>query len=160
VHGLIRQSAFAADTHSLGFVSDAELPTLYRAADLFVFPSLFEGFGLPPVEAMACGCPVLSSARGGLEEVIGNAAAVLDPECTADIQTQLTRLAGDRHALDELRAKGLAQAAQFDWRLTAAATLKTYTDAVAKNKQTPPIVTRTLLPRANFKPERMGSLAR
>jgi glycosyltransferase involved in cell wall biosynthesis len=160
VHGLIRQSAFAADIHSLGFVPDAELPTLYRAADLLVFPSLFEGFGLPPVEAMACGCPVLASARGGLEEVIGNAAAVLDPESTADIQAQLTRLAGDLHALDELRAKGLAQAAQFDWRLTAAATLKTYSDAVAKNKPMMPAVTKAPLLRANSRPERMGSLAK
>jgi glycosyltransferase involved in cell wall biosynthesis len=160
VHGLIRQSAFASDIHSLGFVSDEELPTLYRAADLFVFPSLFEGFGLPPVEAMACGCPVLSSARGGLEEVIGDAAAILDPECTADIQAQLTRLAGDLHALEKLRVKGLAQAAKFDWRLTAAATLKAYTDAVAKNKKTPPTGTRVPLLRANSRPERMGSLAK
>jgi glycosyltransferase involved in cell wall biosynthesis len=160
VHGLIRQSAFASDIHSLGFVSDEELPTLYRAADLFVFPSLFEGFGLPPVEAMACGCPVLSSARGGLEEIIGDAAAILDPECTADIQAQLTRLAGDLHALEKLRVKGLAQAAKFDWRLTAAATLKAYTDAVAKNKKTPPTGTRVPLLRANSRPERMGSLAK
>jgi glycosyltransferase involved in cell wall biosynthesis len=160
VHRLIQQSAFAADIRSLGFVPDEELPTLYRAADLFVFPSLFEGFGLPPVEAMACGCPVLSSARGGLEEVVGDAAAILDPECIADIQAQLTRLAGDLHALDELHAKGLAQAAQFDWRLTAAATLRTYTEAVAKNKRTPPAGTRIPLLRANFRPERLGFLAR
>ncbi|HXA14841.1 MAG TPA: glycosyltransferase family 1 protein [Opitutaceae bacterium] len=160
VHGLIRQSAFVADIHSLGFVPDAELPTLYRAADLFVFPSLFEGFGLPPVEAMACGCPVLSSARGALGEVIGDAAAVLDPESTADIQTQLTWLARDLHALEKLRVKGLAHAAQFDWRLTAAATLKTYTDAVTKNNRPPPIVIRTPLLRASPRPERMGSLSR
>jgi glycosyltransferase involved in cell wall biosynthesis len=137
VHGLIRQSAFAADIRSLGFVADADLPTLYRAADLFVFPSLFEGFGLPPAEAMACGCPVLASARGGLGEVIGDAAAILDPESTIDIQAQLTRLAGDIRAREHLRAKGLSQAASFDWRRTAASTLEVYASAAAKMKRIP-----------------------
>lgn len=160
VHESIQKSAFSADIHSLGFVPDEELPSLYRAAALFVFPSLFEGFGLPPVEAMACGCPVLSSACGGLEEVIGDAAAILDPECAADIQTQLTRLAGDLPALDKLRIKGLAQAAQFDWRITAAATLKTYTDAVAKNKRPPPTGIKMPLHRARLSSGLIGSLAR
>jgi len=142
VQGLVRQSAFAADIHPLGFVADEELPMLYRAADLFVFPSLFEGFGLPPIEAMACGCPVLSSTSGALGEVIGDAAAILDPESTTDIQTQLTRLAGDIRARNELRAKGLVRAALFDWRRTAAATLEAYASAAAKNKRSPLVVRR------------------
>jgi len=66
IHNLIRQSPFSAHIRKLGFVTDTDLPTLYRAADLLVFPSLFEGFGLPPVEAMACGCPVLTSTSGAL----------------------------------------------------------------------------------------------
>ncbi len=140
VHRLIAQSVFAADIHSLGFVPDADIPSLYRAADLFVCPSLFEGFGLPVVEAMACGCPVLASARGALAEVLGEAAAILDPENTADIQRQLTRLAGDFRAREDLRAKGLARAAQFDWRRTAASTLEVYAAAAFKNNQVQPVI--------------------
>jgi glycosyltransferase involved in cell wall biosynthesis len=159
VHGLIRASAFAADIRPLGFLPDAELPSLYRAAELFVFPSLFEGFGMPPIEAMACGCPVLTSRRGALGEVVGDAAAILDPESAEDIQAQLTRLAGDAHAREELRAKGLARAPLFDWQRTAAATLDAYADAVAKNKRTPPVGKR--VPTRSFGargiPTRMGS---
>ena len=62
---------FASEIRCLGFVSDEALPNLYSAADVFVYPSLFEGFGLPPIEAMACGCPVISSDRDSLGEILG-----------------------------------------------------------------------------------------
>ncbi|HTB81356.1 MAG TPA: glycosyltransferase family 1 protein [Opitutaceae bacterium] len=161
VHELIRQSAFAADIRPLGFVPAPELPVLYRAADLFVFPSLFEGFGLPPVEAMACGCPVLASRRGALGEVIGSDAAILDPENIADIQAQLTFLAGNAHAREKLRSRGFLRAAQFDWQRTALATLQTYADAAAKNKWPPSVTTAAFasLAEANAQRERMGSFA-
>jgi len=71
IHEAIRNSKFANDIRCLGFVPDGQLPELYRAADVFVYPSLHEGFGLPPIEAMACGCPVIASTRGALAEVIG-----------------------------------------------------------------------------------------
>lgn len=134
VHEMIRRSPFARDIRPLGFVPDADLPTLYRAADLFVFPSLFEGFGLPPIEAMACGCPVLASNHGALGEIIGDAAALLDPENVGDIQTQLVRLAGNESEREALVAKGIAHAARFDWRRTAAATVEIYISAVTKSK--------------------------
>jgi glycosyltransferase involved in cell wall biosynthesis len=146
VHAAIRQSPVARDIRPLGFVPQADLPTLYRAADLFVFPSLFEGFGLPPVEAMACGCPVLTSARGALAEVIGDAAAVLDPESVGDIQAHLTRLAGDPGAREEWRAKGLVHAARFDWRRTAAATLEVY--AAAQGRRPRPAAAELTAPGA------------
>ncbi len=132
VHELIRRSPFAGDIHTLGFVPEADLPTLYRAADLFVFPSLFEGFGLPPIEAMACGCPVLASTCGALGEVIAGAAATFNPEDAADMGAQLARLAADAGAREQWRARGLARAARFDWRRTAAATLVAYADAAAR----------------------------
>jgi len=132
VHALIRASPFARDIHGLGFVPAADLPDWYRAADVFVFPSLFEGFGLPPVEAMACGCPVLASARGALAETVGGAAGLLEPEETAQIQSQLTRGAGDAAWREQLRAGGLVRARAFDWRTTAAATLGVYARAAAR----------------------------
>jgi glycosyltransferase involved in cell wall biosynthesis len=137
VHTATRQSSFARDIHCLGFVPDVDLPALYRAAELFVFPSLFEGFGLPPVEAMACGCPVLSSTRGALDEVVGDAAAILDPDSTTDMQAQMTRLAADNAARDKLRIKGLAHAAQFNWQETATATLAVYARAAASFNPAP-----------------------
>ena len=85
-------SPFANDIRFLGFVPDADLPNLYRAARCMVYPSLFEGFGLPPIEAMACGTPVISSTRGALEEVVADAALVVDPEDVANIARALTSL--------------------------------------------------------------------
>jgi glycosyltransferase involved in cell wall biosynthesis len=114
---------------SLGFVSDDELPRLYRAASAFVYPSLYEGFGLPPAEAMACGCPVIASTRGSLAEVIGDAALTVDPESVADIATKLTLLASDPVRAEALIRAGLCQARQFDWARTAAQTLDVYQKA-------------------------------
>jgi glycosyltransferase involved in cell wall biosynthesis len=126
IHAAIRQSPFASDICSLGFVANDELPNLYRAADVFVYPSLYEGFGMPPIEAMACGCPVISSTRGSLGEVIGDAAAIVEPEAVASITKQLITLAGDASLRERLRAAGLWQAKQFDWNRTARETLKVY----------------------------------
>ena len=131
IHALIRGSPFARDIHRLGFVPSADLPDWYRAAEVFVFPSLFEGFGLPPVEAMACGCPVLSSTCGALAETIGDAAGRLEPGDVAQIQGQLTRAATDASWRDHLRAAGLIRARDFNWRTTAAATLGVYARAIA-----------------------------
>jgi glycosyltransferase involved in cell wall biosynthesis len=126
IHSAIQQSPCAPDIRSLGFVPDADLPDLYRAAGAFVYPSLFEGFGMPPIEAMACGCPVISSARGALGEVIGSAAAVVDPENPAFLMAQLCIVATSEIARNRLRAAGLVQARKFDWTKTAAATLRVY----------------------------------
>lgn len=134
IHAAIKQSPFAADIRSLGFVSNEVLPDLYRAADVFVYPSLYEGFGLPPVEAMACGCPVISSARGSLGEVIGDAAIVVDPENIQAMAEQLRILTTDDALKNRLRAAGLAQARKFDWSRTAAETLKVYERAVNTSK--------------------------
>jgi glycosyltransferase involved in cell wall biosynthesis len=128
------QSPFSQDIRHLGFIADADLPDLYRAADAFVFPSLYEGFGLPVLEAMACGCPVLSSTRGSLGEVLADAAETVKPEDIADLQRQLTRLASDVELRERLRAAGLKRAQHFDWQKTAAATLETYAWAARAEK--------------------------
>ena len=132
IHAALKSSPFASDIRSLGFVDNADLPNLYRAADVFVYPSLFEGFGLPPVEAMACGCPVISSGCGSLAEVVGNAAAMVDPESISSIASVLTTLACEPATRDTFRTLGLAQARQFNWAKTAAATLAVYESAAAQ----------------------------
>jgi len=126
IHAAARQSPFASDIRMLGFVADEQLPDLYRAAEVFVYPSLYEGFGMPPVEAMACGCPVISSTRGSLGEVVGNAAAIVDPDNIDSISSVLGLLAGDAAVRERFRQAGLARAKQFDWNRTARETLSLY----------------------------------
>ncbi len=132
IHDLVRRSPFAPDIKCTGFVSNAELPLWYRAANVFVYPSLFEGFGLPPLEAMACGCPVLASAQGAIGEVCADAAATANPEDVDDLKRQLTRLATDGALRERLRLAGLTRARQFDWRHTANEMLDVYARAAAK----------------------------
>jgi glycosyltransferase involved in cell wall biosynthesis len=136
IHAAVRQSPFTRDIRLLGFVPDDALPNLYRAADVFIYPSLFEGFGMPPLEAMACGCPVISSTRGSLAEVIGDAAVRVTPESTDSMAEQLAALARDPDLRVRLRTAGLAQARKFDWNRTAAETLTVYERAVARLKST------------------------
>lgn len=125
-------SPFANDIRFLGFVPDADLPNLYRAARGMVYPSLFEGFGLPPVEAMACGTPVISSTRGALEEVVADAALIVDPENIPDITRALTDLSTDAVLAESLSSKGLANAARFHWSRTAAEVTKIYRKAAGR----------------------------
>ncbi len=110
----------------LGPVTEADLPALYSRAKLFVFPSLYEGFGLPVLEAMACGTPVVCSEVSSLPEVAGDAALLVNPLNVDALAEAISRVCTDRPLADELRRRGLAQASRFAWEQTAHRTLAIY----------------------------------
>ncbi len=134
IHAAAKASPCAEDIRFLGFVDDASLPDLYRATDVFVYPSLFEGFGFPPIEAMACGCPVISSTRGSLREVVSDAALTVDPEDVAALAAALGRLAGSVRDRENFRTRGFANAKRFDWQNNASQTLDIYHRALRRRK--------------------------
>jgi len=113
-----------------GFIPEDELPLWYNAARLFVFPSLYEGFGLPVLEAMACGTPVISSNAASLPEVGGSAVALVEPRDTEQLARQMQRVFDDAQARKEMRAAGRIQASRFNWRAFADATTASYTRAM------------------------------
>jgi glycosyltransferase involved in cell wall biosynthesis len=114
----------------LGYLDRDDVPALYRAATAMVFPSLYEGFGAPPVEAMACGCPVAASTRGSLAEVVGDAALAFEPESVQEIGAALARVADDGELRARLRERGLANAARFTWEAAAQAHVAAYERAL------------------------------
>jgi glycosyltransferase involved in cell wall biosynthesis len=103
-----------------GLVSSEKMPSLYRGAEAVVFASLYEGFGLPVVEAMACGTPVVTSITSALPEVAGDAALLVDPTSVEQITRAMERIVGDSGLRQILRARGLARAARYSWADTAA----------------------------------------
>src|SRR5207247_8189136 len=118
--------------HFTGYVPQADLSALYNAASVFVFPSLHEGFGLPALEAMACGTPVVTSDRSSLPEVVGEAALLVDPLDTGALAAAITRLFADEGLARELRERGLARARLFSWEKTARAVQAVLAEVVAR----------------------------
>ncbi len=112
--------------HFLDFLPEDDLPALMSAAVAFVWPSLFEGFGLPPLEAMACGTPVLTSNRSSLPEIVGEAAWMTDPEDVTAMAEGMQRLLRDTPFREGLAVRGLERARLFSWERTADLTLKAY----------------------------------
>lgn len=110
----------------LGRIPTADLPSLYSGAELFVYPSLYEGFGLPVLEAMACETPVITSSRGSLKEVAGDAALLVDPEETSDITTSMVRLFIDSELRNSMIKKGKQQTENFKWENTGRKMLECY----------------------------------
>lgn len=137
--GWLYQPVFAAveelglqnDVFFPGFIPEDELPLWYNTADVFVYPSLYEGFGLPPLEAMACGTPVIVSNASSLPEVVGNAALLVDPNRVDDWATALLQVCNDRHLRDDLSARGPERARFFSWTHMARETIRVYQAVLA-----------------------------
>ena len=129
VEASVESLGIAGSVHLTGYLPHADLPALYAGASAFVFPTLYEGFGLPLLEAMACGAPVACSRVASLPEVAGDAAAFFDPRDTGDIAATLGALLADEGLRAALRARGLRRAAQFSWRACARATVGAYEQA-------------------------------
>ncbi len=122
----VRSLGIEEAVHFPGFIEDDDLPAVYGRADLFVFPSLYEGFGLPLIEAMACGVPVVTSNVSSMPEVAGDAALLVDPRDTEGLATAIARALRDGALRDRLRAAGIARARRFSWEATARRTLDVY----------------------------------
>jgi glycosyltransferase involved in cell wall biosynthesis len=126
----IQQSNTGHQPLYIGYVPDEDLPVLYAGAAAFAYPSLYEGFGLPILEAMACGCPVVTSNCSSMPEVAGEAAQLVDPFSIESIAHGLAAVLGDASRSDELRRRGRERAAQFTPERQAAATLDVYTSVL------------------------------
>lgn len=114
----------------LGFVDEADKPVLYRAASTFVFPSQYEGFGLPPLEAMACNVPVVTTTVPGISEVVGNAAMAVDPDDERQMGGAIIATLIQENLAAELKQKGLARAKEFTWEQTVAETVAVYAEVL------------------------------
>jgi glycosyltransferase involved in cell wall biosynthesis len=115
-----------------GFVDEADKPALYRGATAFIFPSRYEGFGLPPLEALACGTPVVGSNVSSIPEVVGDGGILLSPDDVQGMANALAQLATDANFRAELSRRALTQAGRFSWERTAQETLAAYRHAAGQ----------------------------
>ena len=123
---LARQSGLGDQVRLLENVSDSDLALLYCAASVFVFPSLEEGFGLPPLEAMACGVPVVASNTSSIPEVVGDAGMLVTPTDIAEIAEAINRVLTNPAVAEELRTRGFARSTSFSWSKVAQQTVMVY----------------------------------
>jgi glycosyltransferase involved in cell wall biosynthesis len=130
IHEFIRTESLGDRVKLLGFIDDAQLARLYQAASVFLFPSFEEGFGIPVLEAMAGGVPVVTSKVSSMPEVGGEAALYVDPHSPADIARKVAQAVEDSALREALIQKGLARASEFTWRRTAEATLAVYEEVL------------------------------
>lgn len=109
-----------------GYVPDEDLPMFYNGAEVFVFPSKYEGFGFPPIEAMACGCPVITTKGGSLPEIVGDAGILVDPNDITGLVKSIELVLKDRALREKIVQKGLKRSKTFNWKNAAKETLKVY----------------------------------
>lgn len=117
VRGIVRELGLEKSVRLLGFVPEEDLPALYRGAAFFVYPSLYEGFGLPVLEAFACGTPVLAGRSGSIPELADDAALLVDPKSETAIRSGMERLLDDQNMREELSEKGRKRSGDFSWDL-------------------------------------------
>jgi glycosyltransferase involved in cell wall biosynthesis len=134
IHRHIADSPQRDRIKALGFVSDSDLPYWYAGAAAMIYPSLFEGFGLPPLEAMASGCPVISSDRGSLLEVVGNAARIVDPESVEAITAAMVEVVFDRQRASTMVGQGFLRALEFSWAKVAQGMCQVYQQVALRSK--------------------------
>lgn len=138
---MVKDSGLETRIVFTGFVSQSTLTLLYNQAALFVYPSLYEGFGLPPLEAMACGCPVVASNVTALPETLGDAALLVDPLSISAMAEAMASVLEGAPLARALREKGLKHASRYSWKQTAAQTLEVYTDVLSRRKAGAGVVT-------------------
>ena len=124
----INKTPFSQDIIFTDFVDDEDLPSLYSGSEIFLYPSLYEGFGLPVLEAMSCGSPVITSNLSSLPEIAGDAAILVDPMNVEEIVQAMEKLLRDRELRKELKRKSLERAKFFSWEMAAKETLHLYED--------------------------------
>lgn len=132
--GLSESLNIADRVYFTGYVPYEDLPFFYNASSIFVYPSLYEGFGLPPLEAMSCKVPVITSNVSSIPEVVGDAAILINPFDTEELRDAMEKVLGDEELSKQLGEKGYERAKSFSWEKTAANTLNIYEDAFAKYK--------------------------
>lgn len=119
VYGEIMHHNLSRHVHILGYLSESSIRNLYNLALALVFPSFYEGFGIPPLEAMQCGCPVISSSTSSLPEVVGDSALLVDPNSVKEIMDAMGKILHDKNIRQQLKEKGLKQADNFSWEKSA-----------------------------------------
>ena len=132
VFKLVDELKLNDQVHFTGYIEDADLPAIYSAAEVFIYPSLYEGFGLPPLEAMACGAPVITSNVSSLPEVVGEAGLMHDPANYHSLTECMATLLGDSSTRAHFKRAGLRQASQFSWARTARETQAVYDEVVQR----------------------------
>jgi glycosyltransferase involved in cell wall biosynthesis len=139
---VVRQYADPGDVHAPGFVEFADMPAIYSLARALVFPSRYESFGIPLVEAMACGCPLITATTSACPEVAGDAALLVDPDDVAGLAGAMARIAFDDSLADELRQRGLRRAQNFSWARSARTLLAELEGAAQAASARPAVRTR------------------
>jgi glycosyltransferase involved in cell wall biosynthesis len=127
----IKTSSMEQSIRLLGVVRDEEMPMLYNCAELFVYPSLYEGFGLPPLEAMACGVPIITSNTSSLPEVVGNAGIMVDPNDIESLSDEMCRVLKDNELKHRMSRDGLKRSKMFTWEKTVNKVLETYNEVLS-----------------------------